>query len=140
MNTLAIRVVLLATLLFGLNAWSARHLGSGFKDFAIVNSFLGSLAIALGWIDSGEANSLRGHVKNVLRRVADAQVLLPLYVLTIVGTSLVSSITVLADGVGGAATLHLTPEGEMRCAECPGKSLSGPNGRARFVILRDVRE
>ncbi len=135
---MAIRVVLLATLLFGLNAWSVRHLGSGLQEFAIVNSFLGFLAIALGWVDSGEAENLRGNVKNVLRRIADAQVLLPLYILTIVGTSLVSSITVLADGVGGATTLHLTAEGQARCAGCPVKSLNGPSGTVRYVRFTSI--
>jgi len=138
LNTTAVRVVLLATLLFGLNAWSIRHLGSGLQEFAIVNTFLGFLAIALGWIDRDEAESLRGSARNVLRRIADFQVLLPLYLITIVGTSLVSSITVLSDGVGGSASLHVTAEGEARCAGCRGKSLTGPSGSVRFVQFTSV--
>jgi hypothetical protein len=133
LNTMTIRVVLLATLLCGLNAWSARHLGSGLQEFAIVNSFLGFLAIALGWVGGGEDGNLRAKTRSVLRRTADLEVLLPLYIIAIVGTSLVSSVTVLADGVGGTTTLHLTSEGETRCAECPGKSLGGPNGNVRYI-------
>jgi hypothetical protein len=138
LNTAAIRVVLLATLLFGLNAWSIRHLGSGFQEFAIVNTFLGFLAIALGWIDSGEAGNLRERVKSVLRRATEFQILLPLYLITIVGTSLVSSITVLSDGVNGSTTLFVTAEGETRCADCEGKSLSGPSGSVRFIRFTSV--
>jgi hypothetical protein len=113
-------------------------LGSGLQEFAIVNTFLGFLAIALGWIDNDEAGNLRESVKNGLRRVADFQVLLPLYLITIVGTSLVSSITVLSDGVGGSTTLHVTAEGDARCAGCRGKSLVGPSGSVRFVQFTSV--
>lgn len=133
MKTLALRVVLLTALLFGLNAWTFTHLGAGLQDFALVNGILGFFAIVLGWIDERDAGSLRASIKGILTRAVEGPVLLALYVAALIGTSLVSSVTVIADGHGGSTTLHLTAEGSERCGSCAGESLDGPGGVVRYV-------
>lgn len=138
MNTLALRVVLLTTLLFGINIWTGRHLGAGIGDFALVNSFLAFVALVLSWIDASDAESFRARFRRIQKSLVNAPVLAALYVLTLVGTSLVSSVTVLADGSAGITTLHLTAEGATRCEDCKPKSLHGPSGIVRYVRMTTI--
>ena len=135
---LPLRVVLLATLLFGLNAWTIRHLGSGLREFAYVNSFLAFIAIVLGWIDARDADDLRSDFGRILKRTVDGPVLAALYLVTIVGTSLISSVTVIADGRASGTKLFLTSEGTARCGDCPGELLQGPSGVVRYVRFTSI--
>jgi hypothetical protein len=135
---LPLRVVLLATLLFGLNAWTVRHLGSGLREFATVNSFPAFVGIALGWIEARNADELRASFGRILKRTVDAPVLAALYLVTIVGTSLISSVTVIADGRSGGSTLFLTAEGSKRCEHCVGESLEGSSGVVRYVRFTSI--
>ncbi len=138
MNTPAVRVVLLASLLFGLNAWSIRHLGSDLTNLAIVNAFTGFVVVVLGWLEQRQAEQWRQKVKSLLRHAADTPVLLCLFLLAIVGTSFVSSVTVLADGISGVTTLRLTDEGKARSGESDQVRLEGPSGTVRFVRLTSI--
>ncbi len=135
---LPLRVILLATLLFGLNAWTARHLGSGLREFATVNTFLAFVGIVLGWIETSDADKFLERIKQILKRLVETPMLVALYLATLVGTSFVSSVTVLADGSGGDSTLFLTTEGGARCEDCTGESLEGPNGVVRFVRFTSI--
>lgn len=133
-----LRIILLATLLFGLNAWTIRHLGSGLREFATVNSFIAFVGIVLGWVEASDADDLRARIKQMLKRTIEPSVLVALYLVTLVGTSFISSVTVLADGSGGNSTLFLTKEGSMRCENCTGESLEGSNGIVRFVRFTSI--
>jgi hypothetical protein len=135
---LPFRVILLATLLFGLNAWTVRHLGSGLREFATVNSFLAFVGIALGWIEVRNADNLRAGFGRILKRTVDGPVLAALYLVTIVGTSFISSVTVIADGDSGGSVLFLTAEGNKRCEDCSGEPLDGPSGVVRYVRLTSI--
>jgi hypothetical protein len=135
---LPLRVILLATLLFGLNAWTVRHLGSGLREFATVNSFLAFVGIVLGWIEARNADELRASFGRILKRMVDGPVLAALYLVTIVGTSLISSITVIADGRSGGSTLFLTAEGSKRCEDCAGELLEGPSGVVPYVRFTSI--
>jgi len=135
---LPLRIALLATLLFGLNEWTVRHLGTGLREFAYVNSFLAFVAVVLGWIDVRDSEDLRSGLSRILRRTVDGPVLAALYLVTIAGTSLVSSVTVIADGRVSDPKLILTSEGVQRCEDCSGKVLKGPNGVVRFVRFTSV--
>ena len=131
-NTLALRVALLAALLFALNAWAVRHTGTDVSHFAALNGFIMCLTLVLGWIDQQEADSLRERVYAVLRRSVEPQVLIPLYLLAVLGTSLLSSVTVLADGETRRTEVYLTPEGEAR-DEASRKTLTGPSDLVRYL-------
>lgn len=133
MDSLAIRVALLALLLFALNAWTVRHIGSDIRELATLNGFTAFLAIVMGWIDKQDADHWRQRLQAALRRTTATPVLMSLYVLAIIGTSFVSSVTVLADGANGNTALHLTPEGRQRDTGDPGRHLTGPSGQVRFV-------
>ena len=133
MNTLVLRVVLLATLLFGVNLWTGRHLGVGIREFAIVNSFLGFLAVALSWIDSEDAKSLRERFRSILRAMTNLPVLIAMYIVALIGTSLISSVTVLADGASGPTKVYLAAEGSARCDGCGESLLRGSSDIARYV-------
>ena len=135
---LPLRVALLATLLFGLNAWTVRHLGSGLREFTYVNSFLAFVAVVLGWIDARDTEDFRSGFGRILKRTVDGPVLAALYLVTIAGTSLISSVTVIADGRASAPRLFLTSEGEERCEDCPGELLQGPSGVVRYVRFTSV--
>lgn len=137
MNTLALRVVLLAGLLFGLNAWAVRHIGTGLQEIAVVNGFLGFVALVLSWIEERDAKDLREKVGRMLRRVVDAPVLLALYLVVVLGTSLISSVTVMSDGHSGSTTLHLSPEGAPRDAASQ-ETLQGPSGVVRYIRVTSL--
>jgi hypothetical protein len=138
LNTLAIRIVLLATLLFALNAWTVRHLGSEITELATLNGFVGFVALVLGWVEQRQSDHWRQKLRNVLRHATDTPVLACLFLLALVGTSFVSSVTVLADGVNGVTTLHLTAEGRSRSADSEETRLEGPSGMVRFVRLTGI--
>lgn len=138
MSSLAVRILLLATLLFALNAWSVRHLGSSIGDLAALNGFAGFVILVLGWVEQRQADHWREKVRNTLRHAVDAPVLVCLLLLAILGTSFVSSVTVLADGVNGVTDLHLTAEGRARPAEGNETSLEGPSGMVRFVRFTSI--
>ncbi len=135
---LPLRIILLATLLFGLNAWSVRHLGSGLQEFAVVNGFLGFVGIVLGWISQEHADNLRARLAEALKRTVEGPVLAALYLLVLAGTSFISSVSVIADGRSGKATLFLTAEGDTRCQNCAGESLEGPSGVVRYIRLTSI--
>jgi hypothetical protein len=136
-NTLALRVILLAALLFGLNAWAVRHTGTDISNFAALNCFIMCVTLVLGWIDQQEADSLRGRLNAILRRSVELQVLVPLYILALLGTSLLSSVTVMADGATRSTEVYLTPEGEAR-DEASRRTLSGPSDVVRYLRLTSV--
>ena len=135
---LPLRVILLATLLFGLNAWTVRHLGNGLLEIATVNSFLVFVGIALSWIEARNADELRASFGRILKRTVDGPVLAALYLVTIVGTSLISSVTVIADGRSGGSTLFLISQGSERCENCAGESLKGSSGVLRYVRFTSI--
>lgn len=137
MNTLALRVVLLAGLLFGLNAWAVRHIGSDLQEIAVVNGFLGFVALVLGWIEERDAKDLRARVGQILRRAVDAPVLLALYLVVVLGTSLISSVTVMSDGHSGSTTLYLSPEGAPRDVSSQ-ETLDGPSGVVRYIRVTSM--
>jgi len=135
---LVLRIILLVTLLFGLNAWSIRHLGTDLRDIAIVNTFLAFVGIVLGWIEESEAGRIRAGFSRILKRLVDGQIIAVLYLVSLLGTSFVSSVSVIADGRSGDSTLFLAPEGSKRCADCSGEVLKGPSGVVRFVRLTSI--
>jgi hypothetical protein len=65
---LPLRIVLLATLMFGFNAWCIRHLATDLREIAMVNAFLAFIGITLGWIEEREAGQIRASMKAVLIR------------------------------------------------------------------------
>ena len=89
---LPLRIILLVTLLFGLNAWSIRHLGTDLREIAIVNTFLAFVGIVLGWIEESEAGRLRAGFGRILKRLVDGQIIAVLYLVSLLGTSFVSSV------------------------------------------------
>lgn len=135
MDSLAIRVALLALLLFALNAWTVRHIGGDIRELATLNGFTVFLAIVMGWVDEKDADHWRQRLRGALKHTTTTPVLISLYVLAIIGTAFVSSVTVLADGITGETTLHLTPEGRERADGDEGTNLSGPSASVRFVRL-----
>jgi len=135
LDSLAIRVALLAVLLFALNAWTLRHVGSDIRELATLNGFTVFLALVMGWVEKHDAERWRQKWQDALRHTTATPVLVSLYLLAIIGTSFVSSVTVLADGISGGTELHLTPEGRQRAEDGPGKQLNGPSGSVRFVRL-----
>lgn len=138
MSTTALRFILLVALLLGLNAWTVTHLGTGLRDFALVNGVLAFVGLALGWIDERDAGELRAIVKAIGPRLISAPILAALYVAALVGTSFVSSVTVIADGYTGSASLRLSAEGNNEGNESPGVQLDGPDGVIRFVRVTNV--
>jgi hypothetical protein len=132
MNTLALRVILLAALLFALNAWSVRHTGTDLGNFAALNGFILCVTLVLGWLDKREADALQDRANTLLRQCVETRVLVPLYIIALLATSLLSSVTVLADGESRSIDVYLTPEGRSR-DKASLKTLDGPSDVVRYL-------
>lgn len=131
---LQLRIVLLAVLLFAVNAWAVRHLGMGIREFTLVNSFLGFISLAIGVLAKEKEESFLEAARKALARALTLPGLVALYVAAIALTSFISSVTVLAAGVPGTVSTLLTAEGETPDQELR-KPLSGPDGIVRFWTL-----
>lgn len=128
---LALRIVLLATLLFAVNAWVVRHLGLGFGEFALINSFIGFVYLSIGVLAKGQEESFNEAVRHAFTRALTLPVLLALYMLVLVLTSFVSSVTILAAGESGDISARLTAEGRPP-DESTREVVPGPDGMVRY--------
>ena len=113
---LSLRIVALAALMFGLSTWSEIHLGIDPLEIAALNGFLASVGIVLGLIEEGVAGRLEASFKAIFLPLLNGQVILALYLITLVGTSLFSSVTVTADGHSGSSRLYLNAQGSAMMA------------------------
>ncbi len=130
-GNVALRVVLLATLLFAVNAWAIRHLGLGLGEFTVVNTFFGFVYLSIGYLAKGQEESINEAVRRAFARALTIPVLLTICVLALVLTSFLSSVTILAAGQPGSISTRLTAEGHPP-DESRKKELQGPDGMVQY--------
>jgi hypothetical protein len=132
-SRLLFRVALLALLVAGWNLWTVHHVGIRVTELAAVNAFALALGALLGLLTPEEAEAARGLRRRLLLGLISPPVLFSLLALSLIASSLVSSVRVLADGAPDTR-LYLTPEGQPRDASSA-RELDGPTGIARYVRL-----
>ena len=133
-GNLPLRVVLLAMLLFSVNAWTGRHLGIDLREIAVVNTLLVFFYISIGVLAKEKEEPFRESVRQAFSRALTLPGLLALYIIVIALTSCISSVTILAAGVPGSISTLLSVEGDLP-DERDRKQLQGPDGKVRYWTL-----
>jgi hypothetical protein len=131
-NMLLFRLLLLAFLLATANAWVSRHFGNKWLYFGVYNGAIGIFWILFGYLGESEQKRSKKIFRNFLMRAVGNSVLVPLLIVILISTSFISSVTVMASGVGGPHSVQLTPEGEKQ-HEGSSKLLRDETGIVRFI-------
>jgi hypothetical protein len=130
-GNVALRVVLLATILFAVNAWAHHHLGLGLGEFAIANTLLTFVSFSSGFLAKDQQESWKEGLQLAFSRALTLPVLAATSIAVLALTSLVSSVTIFAAGQDGEISMHLTAEGQATNEDSQ-RLLQGPEGSIRY--------
>lgn len=135
-NRLLLRLLALAVLFAALNAWSVRHLGQDLMKLGILNAVAAAFGLFFAFLQEDEQKRLKTRKQKMGRKLVgrflDPTVLIGVTVVFLLGGSFLTSVTVLADGVPGRRTVHITFEGEARDVDSE-KILDGTAAKVRYL-------
>lgn len=141
------RVLALAVLWVGLNAWTRVHLGYELTELSLVNAVVLAFAGILAMLPESQRQEAQAERRKwrerLVSRLLDGRMLLALYLVCVVAGSFVSSVRVEAAGVEGERTVRLAV-GAGEPAEETEEALRGGDDVLRFVRFttyagRDLR-
>lgn len=136
-DRLWIRVLILGIYCVLVNLWVVSHFGDDFLTALVAPialSFFGVMKFLADLLGGSVKNRLSGRMRASVARLASPSLLAALWLVFVVVSSFVSSVTVLADGQTDPIRVHLGVEGD-HAGMSDSAILSGPNSAVRFVCL-----